>query len=48
MSSPDEPEWDLEPEYGRNGAPWVRQTFGRLLGFETEEEFRHDEHQDDE
>lgn len=38
MTDTDDTEWDLQPEYGRNGAPWVRRTFGPLLGFDVDED----------
>lgn len=43
MTRIDETEWDFEPEYARNGAPWVRRTFGPLLGFSVEDEPESDE-----
>lgn len=29
---------ELEPDYGQNGASWVREKFGHLLGLEPVEE----------
>lgn len=48
MSTPDESDWDLEPVYGRTGAPWVRRVFGPLLGFDVNEADRRgpEEHSD--
>lgn len=43
MTTSDETDWEYDAEYGRNGAPWVRRTFGPLLGFSVEDEPESDE-----